>query len=605
MRHKPESKIIILFIVALNVLFFAAPAFAKRSSDTIAILGIWTPVRFKRGELDDYIPANWDLGFFEKERSGLNITLRDSFSTMMGADLNYKVVPTSSFERIADKMYTRSYISYEIDDVMKRFVWSEVEKYCDMLDVRYAMFGDVTKVDVSNPDAIQLEMYVIVYDSQTHAIVYMQQFANAGRMAREYSADTLRRHHPDMDEDIIWFLRNPLGRAALIVYNDFLGTVSGDMNVDFSNAVSPPMTDGTTPAPDGSTPVYTPPVVVPQPAVFNSSPACSENGAALIMSASSGNNHVLMAKCEGGSFKLVQNQSSIFNNYNGGVWAAVGDFETRGAAELALSATSGNDDIRMYGVNGKIFDFNTIVNSLFDAFKGYDGGAYVSAGDFDGDGIDELIVSLMEQRNEVGVYKMKNNTHSMIGHLVMPYPNFGSGVIAAAGDFDGDGTDELALSPITGGADVRVYRYTGTDFDPNPMASLYGFFPNYQGGCFIAAGDFDGDGVDELAAAPASGNSSLKVFKLVRGSFQEIESVYQAVPTYENGIQLAAADFDADGTDELVVSFIKGKDQVRILHFVNGKLNADNPMAVFHDIYPAFDGHVIVTAGVVPELWRR
>lgn len=597
MKRKPESKIILLFIVALNVLFFASPVFAaRRSSDTIALLGVWTSIRFKRGELDDYIPANWDIGFFEKERSGLNITMRESFSTMMGADLNYNVVPTSSFERIADKMYVRSYKSYEVEDVMKRFVWAEIEKYCDMLDVRYAMFGDVTKVDVSNPDAIQIEMYVIVYDAQTHAIVYMQQFANAGRMAREYSAETLRRHHPDMDEDIIWYLRNPLGRAALIVYNDFLGTVSGDMNVDFSSPVASVPPVGTAPG--------TPPVIPSQPAVFESSPDCSESGAALIMSASGGN-HVMMARCEDGDFKLVQNQAAIFSNYNGGVWPAVGDFETRGAALLALSTTSGNDDIRLFGVNGKIFDLNTMANSLFDAFKGYDAGAFVSTGDFDGDGIDELIVSLMEQRNEIGAYKMKNNSHSMVGHLIMPYASHGAGVIAAAGDFDGDGADELALSAISGGTDVRIYRYTGTDFDPNPMASLFGFFPNHQGGCYITAGDFDGDGIDELAAAPASGNSSLKVFKLVRGSFQEIEYVFQAVPTYENGIQIAAADFNADGTDELVVSFIAGKDQVRILHFVNGKLDADAPMAVFHDIYPAFDGHVFIAAGVVPELWHR
>ena len=235
MKHIPGTKVLILFFVLLNTMFFAAPVFAaRRSSDTIALLGVWTSIRFKRGELDDYIPANWDLGFFEKERSGLNITMRESFSTMLGADLTYNVVPTSSFERIADKMYVRSYKSYEVEDVMKRFVWAEIEKYCDMLNVRYAMFGDVTKVDVSNPEAIQLEMYVIVYDSQTHAIVYMQQFANGGRMARQYSAETLRQHHSDMDEDIIWFLRNPLGRAALIVYNDSLNTLSGDVNVDFS-----------------------------------------------------------------------------------------------------------------------------------------------------------------------------------------------------------------------------------------------------------------------------------------------------------------------------------------------------------------------------------
>ena len=83
-----------------------------------------------------------------------------------------------------------------------------------------------------------------------------------------------------------------------------------------------------------------------------------------------------------------------------------------------------------------------------------------------------------------------------------------SGVRVATGDFDGDGNDELVTAMGPGGPFMR-WRMTGS----GRVAELLEQFAPYggfNGGIFVATGDFDGDGRDSSsrrqtpAVAPTS-----------------------------------------------------------------------------------------------------
>ena len=93
-----------------------------------------------------------------------------------------------------------------------------------------------------------------------------------------------------------------------------------------------------------------------------------------------------------------------------------------------------------------------------------------------------------------------------------PYGNtFQGGVRVATGDLTGDGVDEIVTAPgwsIV--AEVRVYTQEGvllTSFQP------YG--STFNGGVQVAVADVDGDGLNDIITVPSWGPAEVKVFQNV------------------------------------------------------------------------------------------
>jgi hypothetical protein len=190
----------------------------------------------------------------------------------------------------------------------------------------------------------------------------------------------------------------------------------------------------------------------------------------------------------------------------------------------------------------------------------YGEGTVTAAGDVDGDGTDEIIVSHAD-----GVVSGYTGDGVKLAAWVDFHPfGFASGVDLAVGDVDGDGVGEIIVGA---GADadepaVRVYAYDGlTGWSDTGISFLA-----YAGGSGlkVAAGDVDGDGVDEILTAP---RGSSKVPATVR--------VWKACPACAGGVadaggfvagvslsavDLAAGDVDGDGVDEIIVASQPGKD---------------------------------------------
>ncbi len=130
------------------------------------------------------------------------------------------------------------------------------------------------------------------------------------------------------------------------------------------------------------------------------------------------------------------------------------------------------------------------------------------------------------------------------------------------GDFDGDGLEDIAVALDDGVRVLRRGKGEGIQYTLVPPRKS----PPFDAGVGpfeVLAEDLDGDGIPELAAADYGGNA-LSVLKGARGmSFERIQSI----PVPDGPLGLAGGDFDGDGKGDLVLSRFRAS----MLVFFQGK----------------------------------
>ncbi len=225
-----------------------------------------------------------------------------------------------------------------------------------------------------------------------------------------------------------------------------------------------------------------------------------------------------------------------------------GDFDGDDRPDLAVARISINNNLSILPNAGA----GTFGIAQSEG-KGYEPGALVS-GRFDADDTDDLIVAHY-WADEVAVYL--GDGDGSLGWTSSVYvAGHPSGM--AAGDFDGDGHLDLAVSSIgINSLMPRIRILLGVGDGTFRMApDVVGFAPN-----MIAAADFDGDGRLDLAVK-VGGQPEIKVL-LGRG-----DGTFEARGSYSVGIysnDIVAADFDGDGAIDLAVANYYGNDTISVL----------------------------------------
>jgi hypothetical protein len=181
------------------------------------------------------------------------------------------------------------------------------------------------------------------------------------------------------------------------------------------------------------------------------------------------------------------------------------------------------------------------------------GGVRVAVGDVNGDGTPDLIAGTGPgSRSEVRI--LDGRTGEII-FSAQPFGEFTGGVFVAAGDIDGDGLADFAVSPDeSGGPRVVVYNSRNR----GQVASFFAIDdPNFRGGARVAMADVTGDGLaDLLVAAGFGGGPRVAGFdaRFLTTTRQKIFNDFFAfAPTLRNGVYIAGGDMNGDGLAEVVV----------------------------------------------------
>jgi hypothetical protein len=251
------------------------------------------------------------------------------------------------------------------------------------------------------------------------------------------------------------------------------------------------------------------------------------------------------------------------------VRAAVADVNGDGTADYVVVTGAGTK--AAYAViNGKDGSFlvppsDPVGDADFTA------GLYVSAGDIDGDGKAEWVISPEDLGGpRTIIFDLQNGTPTLVSnHYGIGDPDFRGGERTALGDINGDGfLDVICIAAAKGGPRMAIFdgkqvMATGTAGTPPKLLSndMFVADPASRNGLFIAAGDVNGDGFADVIATndPLVGNGA--EVRVLSGADLKAQNFTPAVlgqftvsgVNPAGGLRVGSTNLDGDKKAEVVV----------------------------------------------------
>jgi hypothetical protein len=271
------------------------------------------------------------------------------------------------------------------------------------------------------------------------------------------------------------------------------------------------------------------------------------------------------------SVSVADDASFIAHATEPGVKVVVGRFDSDGRDDVAMVGVDGWTTIPVFHSNGDGSFYSTNQSAEPFARAALDPNVQVISGDFDGNGQDDIAmtgvvgwttipVALGSGNGSFTVYNPSSSLFATTSTEV--------GAQAVAGDFDGDGVDDIALTGVAGWTTIPVaYGTLTTSSAPapsftvsNPSAATFAKTVAEPGVKFVA-GKFNDDDKEDIAAIGAVGWRSIPIaFGADRTQFEYENSFLPDFPIYgaDADAWFLAGDHDQDGDTDLMLTGVVG-----------------------------------------------
>ncbi|NBC23497.1 MAG: hypothetical protein GVY21_08490, partial [Gammaproteobacteria bacterium] len=196
-------------------------------------------------------------------------------------------------------------------------------------------------------------------------------------------------------------------------------------------------------------------------------------------------------------------------------------------------------------------------------------GQALAGGDFNDDGYADVLIGALRYQDAGAAFIAWGSENGVTAELTeltagTDYSSYGRAV--AAGDWNDSGYPDVAVASESG---IDIHYNNGAVYD-TPDRTLTGLEPGVELGTYLASGDLDGDGIDDLVAlSGVSGERArVYVYRSTTGG-PDGPPLVHALDVF-SASAAAVADIDGDGLSDLLIG---GGEKV------TGYLGADNDWA--------------------------
>jgi hypothetical protein len=171
-------------------------------------------------------------------------------------------------------------------------------------------------------------------------------------------------------------------------------------------------------------------------------------------------------------------------------------------------------------------------------------GVRVARGDLDNDGVDEIVTGAGP--HSAPVVSVYTKAGALVRNFLVYDSGFLGGIFVAVGDVDGDGVNDIITAPDAGGGPhVKVFAASG-----QLKSQFMAYDPAFSGGVRVATADVDGDQIDEIVTAPGPGGGPH--VKALTDTGEILEQFMAYDPKFTGGVYVAGADLTGEAIDEIV-----------------------------------------------------
>lgn len=282
--------------------------------------------------------------------------------------------------------------------------------------------------------------------------------------------------------------------------------------------------------------------------------------------------HTFKSNSDGTFAAPVKSYESAVGSWNvNRMQFVTGDYNGDGKGDMAALYDYDNGVVKLFTALGKA---GGGFNAPFASYTSQKGGWYsasmtLQSGDFNGDGRDDIMAWYNYGAGNDTLFTFTANvkggfnspfpsTQMPAGHWDVNNSKF------ATGDFNGDGRDDLAALYGYGNGDLKMHTFLALSdggFSQNSLVSwaangtTWGAFNR----TFLHAGDFNGDGLDDVSFWYDYADGKDSLFKLPAstardGKFASSSIRGLDIPTgnwYYQGAQYTPGDYNGDGRDDI------------------------------------------------------